>query len=138
MIVILSFNVMLIHIKHRHDISVLNIINNRPSIVLLPLKVPPPRDEFECIMFLYLFIPSFTYSYFFYYYLFVSLYLIYINHVWHFCLKSFNNSPACIYFHSKCLTRKIEFWMYYVYCIYCHSFTYSYFFLYYYLLFHLI
>ncbi len=47
-----------------------------------------PRDWVWIVfMFLYLFIHSFTYSYFFYYYLFVSLYLIYINQVWHFCFE---------------------------------------------------
>ncbi len=47
-----------------------------------------PRDwVLNCIYVLYLFIHSFTYSYFFYYYLFVSLYLIYINQVWHFCFE---------------------------------------------------
>ncbi len=84
----LSIN--LIHIKHRHDISVLKSFNNSPACIyyLLPLKVPHREIEFWIVfMFLYLFIHSFTYSYFFYYYLFVSLYLIYINQVWHFCFE---------------------------------------------------
>ncbi len=45
-----------------------------------------PRDwVLNCIY--VFFFHSFTYSYFFYYYLFVSLYLIYINQVWHFCFE---------------------------------------------------
>ncbi len=84
-------------------------------------QVPHREIEFWIVfMFLYLFIHSFTYSYFFYYYLFVSLYLIYINQVWHFCLKSFNNSPACIYFHSKCLTARLSFELYL--CLFIYSF----------------
>ncbi len=107
-------------------------------VLLLPLKVPHREIEFWIVfMFLYLFIHSFTYSYFFYYYLFVSLYLIYINQVWHFCLKSFNNSPACIYFHSKCLTARLSLNCIYVY-LFIHSFTYSYFFFTIIYLFHLI
>ncbi len=101
---------------------------------LLPLKVPHREIEFWIVfMFLYLFIHSFTYSYFFYYYLFVSLYLIYINQVWHFCLKSFNNSPACIYFHSKCLTARLSFELYL--CLFIYSFIHLFVFFFYYYLF---
>ncbi len=83
----LSIN--LIHIKHRHDISVWNhSIIAQHVFTSYPLKVPHREIEFWIVfMFLYLFIHSFTYSYFFYYYLFVSLYLIYINQVWHFCFE---------------------------------------------------
>ncbi len=49
----------LIHIKHRHDISVLKSFNNRPSMYLLPLKVPHREIEFWIVfMFIYLFIHS--------------------------------------------------------------------------------
>ncbi len=93
-----------------------------------------PRDwVLNCIYVIYLFIHSFTYSYFFYYYLFVSLYLIYINQVWHFCLKSFNNSPACIYFHSKCLTARLSFELYL--CLFIYSFIHLFVFFFYYYLF---
>ncbi len=101
---------------------------------LLPLKVPHREIEFWIVfMFLYLFIHSFTYSYFFYYYLFVSLYLIYINQVWHFCFESFNNSPACIYFHSKCLTARLSFELYL--CLFIYSFIHLFVFFFYYYLF---
>ncbi len=82
----LSIN--LIHIKHRHDISVLKSFNNSPACIYFHSKCLTREIEFWIVfMFLYLFIHSFTYSYFFYYYLFVSLYLIYINQVWHFCFE---------------------------------------------------
>ncbi len=95
----LSIN--LIHIKHRHDISVLKSFNNSPACIYFHSKCLTARLSFElylCFLFIHSFIHLFI---FFYYYLFVSLYLIYINQVWHFCFESFNNSPACIYFHSS-------------------------------------
>ncbi len=81
----LSIN--LIHIKHRHDISVLKSFNNSPACIYFHSKCLTARLSFE--LYLCFFIYSFilTYSYFFYYYLFVSLYLIYINQVWHFCFE---------------------------------------------------
>ncbi len=101
---------------------------------LLPLKVPHREIEFWIVfMFLYLFIHSFTYSYFFYYYLFVSLYLIYINQVWHFCFEIVHNSPACIYFHSKCLTARLSFELYL--CLFIYSFIHLFVFFFYYYLF---
>ncbi len=140
---------------------------------LLPLKVPHRKIEFWIVfMFIYLFIHSLI-RIFFYYYLFVSLNLIYINQVWHFCFeivqkynahlrplkvrhrnlelwidlfnvyldsclflglnwfllntgmtflfwKSFNNRPAFIYFHSKCLTARLSFELYL--CLFIYSF----------------
>ncbi len=81
----LSIN--LIHIKHRHDISVLKSFNNSPACIYFHSKCLTARLSFELYLcFLYLFIHSFTYSYFFYLF-FVSLYLIYINQVWHFCFE---------------------------------------------------
>ncbi len=93
-----------------------------------------PRDEFWIVfMFLYLFISFIHFIIFFYYYLFVSLYLIYINQVWHFCFESFNNSPACIYFHSKCLTARLSFELYL--CLFIYSFIHLFVFFFYYYLF---
>ncbi len=47
-----------------------------------------PRDWVLNCMYVSLFIHSFIHLFiFFYYYLFVSLYLIYINQVWHFCFE---------------------------------------------------
>ncbi len=72
--------------------------------VFIPLKVPHRKIEFWSCIYVYLFIHSFTYSYFlFYYYLFVSLNLIYINQVWHFCFEIVQKYTP-IYFHSKCVT----------------------------------
>ncbi len=122
----LSIN--LIHIKHRawHFCCEIIIIAQH---VLLPLKCLTARLSFElylCSLFIHSFIHLFIF--FFSYYLFVSLYLIYINQVWHFCLKSFNNSPACIYFHSSASPQDWVLNCIYVY-LFIHSFTYSYFFL---------
>ncbi len=95
-----------------------------------------PRDwVLNCILCFFIY-SSFIHLFiiFFYYYLFVSLYLIYINQVWHSVLKSFNNSPACIYFHSKCLTARLSFELYL--CLFIYSFIHLFvFFFYYYLLF---
>ncbi len=60
-----------------------------------------PQDWVLNCIYVYLFIHSFTYSFFFYYYLFVSLNLIYINQVWHFCFEIVQKYTP-IYFHSKC------------------------------------
>ncbi len=47
-----------------------------------------PRDWVLNCIYVSLFIHSFIHLFiFFYYYLFVSLYLIYINQVWHFCFE---------------------------------------------------
>ncbi len=134
LIVISFFQLIWFHIKHRHDISVLKSFNNSPACIYFHSKCLTARLSFELYLcfFIYSFIHSLIHIFFTIIYLF-SLYLIYINQVWHFCFESFNNSPACIYFHSKCLTRKIEFLnCIYVY-LFIHSFTYSYFFFYYYL-----
>ncbi len=49
--------------------------------------MPHRKIEFWIVfMFIYLFIHSLIHI-FFYYYLFVSLNLIYINQVWHFCFE---------------------------------------------------
>ncbi len=71
---------------------------------LLPLKVPHRKIEFE--LYLCLFIYSFIHLFIFFFT------IIYLFHLIEFTLtkydisvlKSFNNRPACIYFHSKCLT----------------------------------
>ncbi len=106
----------------------------KPQHVFTSTQSASPRDEFWIVfMFLYLFIHSFTYSYFFYYYLFVSLYLIYINQVWHFCFESFNNSPSMYLLPLKVPHRKIEFWIVFMFIYLFIHFTYSYFFFYYYL-----
>ncbi len=78
----------LIH-KTQADISVLKSFNNSPACIYFHSKCLTARLSFELYLcfFIYSFIHSFTYSYFFYYYLFVSLYLIYINQVWHFCFE---------------------------------------------------
>ncbi len=82
----LSIN--LIHIKHRHDISVLKSFNNSPACIYFHSKCLTARLSFELYLcfFIYSFIHSLIHI-FFYYYLFVSLYLIYINQVWHFCFE---------------------------------------------------
>ncbi len=123
---------------------------------LLPLKVPHRKIEFG-IVFMFLYLYSFTYSYFwknrpaftstqsaspqhwslnwfilnvyFDCYFFLSINLIHIKHRHDISvLKSFNNSPACIYFHSKCLTARLSFELYLFLYLFIHSFTYSYFF----------
>ncbi len=81
----LSIN--LIHIKHRHDISVLKSFNNSPACIYFHSSASPRDWVLNCI-YVSLFIHSFIHLFiFFYYYLFVSLYLIYINQVWHFCFE---------------------------------------------------
>ncbi len=76
--------------------------------VLLPLKVPHRKIEFWIVfMFLYLFIHSLIHIIFFTIIYFVSLNLIYINQVWHFCFEIVQNTPP-IYFHSKLRHRNIE------------------------------
>ncbi len=64
----------LIPIKHRHDISVLKIIHNRPAFIYFHLKCLTAKIEFF-ELYLCLFIYSFhhLFVFFFYYYLFVSL-----------------------------------------------------------------
>ncbi len=93
----------LIPIKHRHDISVLKSFNNRPAFIYFHSKCLTARLSFE--LYLCLFIYSFIhlFVFFFYYYLFVSLNLIYINQVWHFCFEIVQKYTP-IYFHSKCVT----------------------------------
>ncbi len=115
---------------------------------LLPLKVPHRKIEFGIVfMFLYLFIHSLIHIFekigqhllplkvrhhnielwieliylnvYFDCYLFISLNLIHIKHRHDISvLKSFNNSPACIYFHSKCLTARLSFELYLCFFIY--------------------
>ncbi len=82
----LSIN--LIHIKHRHDISVLKSFNNSPACIYFHSKCLTARLSFELYLcfFIYSFIHSLIHI-FFTIYLFVSLYLIYINQVWHFCFE---------------------------------------------------
>ncbi len=54
-------------------------------------------------------------------YFFLSINLIHIKHRHDISvLKSFNNSPACIYFHSKCLTARLS-----LNCIYVSLFIHS-------------
>ncbi len=60
---LLSIN--LIHIKHRHDISVLNHSIIAPHVFTFHSKASPRDWVWIVFMFLYLFIHSFTYSYFF-------------------------------------------------------------------------
>ncbi len=63
-----------------------------------------------------LFIIIFTYSYFF-----TIIYLFPIKHQHDISvLKSFNNRPAFIYFHSKCLTARLSFELYL--CLFIYSF----------------
>ncbi len=119
---------------------------------LLPLKVPHRKIEFGIVfMFLYLFIhslihifekigPAFTstqsaspatlnfeliyLNVYFDCYFFLSINLIHIKHRHDISvLKSFNNSPACIYFHSKCLTARLSFELYL--CFFIYSFIHS-------------
>ncbi len=126
----LSIN--LIHIKHRHDISVLKSFNNSPCIYFFHSKCLNREIEFWIVfMFLYLFIHSFTYSYFFYYYLFVSLYLIYIKPSMTFLFwNRFNNSPAMYLLPLKVPHRKIEFWIVFMFIyLFIHSLIRIFFFL---------
>ncbi len=81
---------------------------------LLPLKVRHRNIEFELI---YL-------NVYFDCYFFLSINLIHIKHRHDISvLKSFNNSPACIYFHSKCLTARLSFELYL--CFFIYSFIHS-------------
>ncbi len=59
---LLSIN--LIHIKHRHDISVLKSFNNSPACIYSTQSASREIEFWIVFMFLYLFIHSFTYSYF--------------------------------------------------------------------------
>ncbi len=117
---------------------------------LLPLKVPHRKIEFGIVfMFLYLFIHSLIHIFekigqhllplkvrhrnielwiylnvYFDCYFFLSINLIHIKHRHDISvLKSFNNSPACIYFHSKCLTARLSFELYL--CFFIYSFIHS-------------
>ncbi len=116
---------------------------------LLPLKVPHRKIEFGIVfMFLYLFIHSLIFlkkasiyfhskcvtatlnfeliylNVYFDCYFFLSINLIHIKHRHDISvLKSFNNSPACIYFHSKCLTARLSFELYL--CFFIYSFIHS-------------
>ncbi len=114
---------------------------------LLPLKVPHRNIEFGIDLCFFI---LFTYSYFWkigqhllplkcvtatlnfeliYLNVFWLLFLLSINliHIKHrhdiSVLKSFNNSPACIYFHSKCLTARLSFELYL--CFFIYSFIHS-------------
>ncbi len=81
----LSIN--LIHIKHRHDISVLKSFNNSQHIYFHS-KCLTARLSFElylCFFIYYSFIHSLIHIFFTIIYLFH--YLIYINQVWHFCFE---------------------------------------------------
>ncbi len=81
---------------------------------LLPLKVRHRNIELELI---YL-------NVYFDCYFFLSINLIHIKHRHDISvLKSFNNSPACIYFHSKCLTARLSFELYL--CFFIYSFIHS-------------
>ncbi len=75
---------------------------------LLPLKVPHRKIEFWIVfMFIYLFIHSLIRI--FYYYLFVSLNLIYINQVWHFCFEIVQNTAHLL--PLKVRHRNLELWI---------------------------
>ncbi len=79
----LSIN--LIHIKHRHDISVLKSFNNSPAW-FTSTQSASPRD-WVWIVFMFLYYSFIHYfSYFFYYYICFTLFN-YINQVWHFCFE---------------------------------------------------
>ncbi len=133
----LSIN--LIHIKHS-----MTFLFWQSSIiaqhVFTSTQSASPRDwDFELYLcfFIYSSFHSLIHIFFTIIYV-VSLYLIYINQVWHFCLKSFNNSPACIYFHSKCPSPQrlsLKLYLCYIY-LFIHSLIV--FFFYYYLFVHLI
>ncbi len=101
---------------------------------LLPLKVPHREIEFE--LYLCFFIYSFIHSL-----IHIFFTIIYLFHFISFTLtkydisvlKSFNNSPACIYFHSKCLTARLSFELYL--CLFIYSFIHLFVFFFYYYLF---
>ncbi len=81
----LSIN--LIHIKHRHDISVLKSFNNSPACIYFHSKCLTARLSFE-LYYVSLFIHSFIHLFIFFLLLFICFtYLIYINQVWHFCFE---------------------------------------------------
>ncbi len=117
---------------------------------LLPLKVPHRKIEFGIVFmfFIYSFIHLFIFEKIgqhllplkvrhrnielwidlfkciFDCYFFLSINLIHIKHRHDISvLKSFNNSPACIYFHSKCLTARLSFELYL--CFFIYSFIHS-------------
>ncbi len=125
------------------------IIKNRPAFT--STQSASPQDWVWNCIYVSLFIHSFTYSYFwknrpaftstqsaspqhwtlnwylnvyFDCYFFLSINLIHIKHRHDISvLKSFNNSPACIYFHSKCLTARLIFELYL--CFFIYSFIHS-------------
>ncbi len=84
----------------KYDISVLKSFNIAQHVFTSTQSASPQDWVLNCI-YVYLFIHLFVF--FFYYYLFVSLNLIYINQVWHFCFEIVQKYTP-IYFHSKCVT----------------------------------
>ncbi len=107
----------LIPIKHRHDISVLKSFNNRPAFIYFHSKCLTARLSFE--LYLCLFIYSFIhlFVFFFYYYLFVSLNLIYINQVWHFCFEIVQKHTPLL-LPLKVRHRNLELWIDLFKCIF--------------------
>ncbi len=86
----------------KYDISVLKSFNNSPACIYFHSKCLTARLSFE--LYLCLFIYSFIHLFvFFFTIIFVSLNLIYINQVWHFCFEIVQKYTP-IYFHSKCVT----------------------------------
>ncbi len=87
----------------KYDISVWNRSIIAQHVCTSTQSASPQDWVLNCI-YVYLFI-SFIhlFVFFFYYYLFVSLNLIYINQVWHFCFEIVQKYTP-IYFHSKCVT----------------------------------
>ncbi len=78
-----------------------------------------PRDWVLNCIYVSLFIHSFIHLFIIFFtiiYLFHFI-LIYINKYDISVLKSFNNSPACIYFHSKCRHRKLSFELWFMFIL---------------------
>ncbi len=97
--------------------------NNSPACIYFTQSASPRDWVLNCI-YVSLFIHSFIHLFiFFYYYLFVSLYLIYINQVWHFLFWNRSIIASMYLLPLKCLTARLSFWIVFIVYLFIHSFT---------------
>ncbi len=102
-------------LNNRHDISVLNHSIIGQHLFTSTQSASPQDWVLNCIYVIYLFIHSLI-RIFFYYYLFVSLNLIYINQVWHFCFETFKNTRP--FTSTQSASRNLELWIDLFKCIF--------------------